>query len=109
MGQWPARPAARPFHRHGWVSLLDYLPGAAMGLGLWLGLRWPWPAIRIVALLAVVVSLALGIVAGLPGNPAQLTQNRGALDWSVIPATVAFLLALGFGRLLAKKGGGGME
>lgn len=91
------------------MSLFDYMPGAALGIGLWLGLRWPGPAVKLAALLGVVIALALNVIAGMPDDSALLLRNQGTLAWSVIPSLVAFLVALAFGRLLRGKGGGGME
>jgi peptidoglycan/LPS O-acetylase OafA/YrhL len=91
------------------VGLLGYLPGIALGLGLWLGLRWPGRAVKLAALLALVIALFLAVLAGMPEYAPMFRENQGRLAWSVIPSVVAFLLALGFGHLLRRQGGGGME
>lgn len=91
------------------MDLLFYLPGAALGLGVWSGLRWPARAVMLGAVLACVIAVALAILAGMAEDTEQTASNQRALQWSVIPSLLAFLAGQGVGHLIARNGGGGME
>lgn len=92
------------------MTLVDYLSGAAIGLSIWLGLRWPGRAVRLAAaLLAIVVAVSLGVIADLTGGVVLALHNRDTLSGAVMPGLLSFLLALAFGRVLRRKSGGSTE